>query len=226
MTPLQTALGEVPIVAIIRGVKPDEVEGVAEALLSAGVRVIEVPMNSPEPLDSIARLARLGDRLVCGAGTVLSASVVDQVAEAGGKIIVAPNTDPAVIRRSVERGLTPMPGFGSASEAFTAYDAGARYLKLFPAATYGPGHVKALLDVLPKDVVVQPVGGVTPERMADWWAAGARGFGMGGDLYKPGFTPDEVHARAVKAVEAVRALRPDAATTNPSPSKGEGQGRG
>ena len=146
---------------------------------------------------------------------MLSASVVDEVAEAGGRIIVAPNTDPSVIRRSLELGLTPMPGFGSATEGFTAYGAGARYLKLFPAATYGPGHVKALLDVLPKDVVVQPVGGVKPEHMAQWWAAGARGFGMGGDLYKPGFTPDEVHARAVAAVQAVRALRPDAGKANP-----------
>ena len=215
MTPLQTALGEVPIIAIIRGVTPREVEAVAEALASAGVRVIEVPMNSPDPLDSIRKLAAWGDRIVCGAGTVLSASVVDEVADAGGKIIVAPNTDPSVIRRSVERGLTPMPGFGSASEAFTAYAAGARYLKLFPASTYGPAHVKALLDVLPKDVVVQPVGGVKPEHMVQWWAAGARGFGMGGDLYKPGFTPDEVHRRAVAAVEAVRALRPDTGKANP-----------
>ena len=215
MTPLQAALGEVPIVAIIRGVTPSEVEAVAEALASAGIRVIEVPMNSPEPLDSIRRLAAWGERIVCGAGTVLSAAVVDAVAEAGGRIVVAPNTDPSVIRRSLERGLTPMPGFGSGSEAFAAYAAGARYLKLFPASTYGPGHVKALLDVLPKDVVVQPVGGVTPEAMAQWWAAGARGFGLGGDLYKPGFTLEEVHARAVKAVAAVRALRPDAREANP-----------
>jgi 2-dehydro-3-deoxyphosphogalactonate aldolase len=215
MLSLADAFAEVPIVAIIRGVTPGEVEGVAEALFSAGVRVIEVPMNSPEPLDSIRRLGRFADRLVHGAGTVLTPAVVDEVAEAGGRIVVSPNTDAAVIRRTVERGLTAMPGFGSASEAFRAYAAGARYLKLFPASTYGPGHVKALLDVLPKDAVVQPVGGVKPERMSDWWAAGARGFGMGGDLYKPGFTPEEVHARALKAVQAVRRLRPDAAKVNP-----------
>ena len=215
MMDLKAALGEVPIIAIIRGVTPDEVEAVAEALISAGVRVIEVPMNSPEPLESIRRLRRFADRVVHGAGTVLSAEVVDQVAEAGGRIVVAPNTDAAVIRRSVERGLVPMPGFGSATEAFEAYAAGARYLKLYPASTYGVAHVKAMLDVLPKDVVVQPVGGVKPEQMADWWAAGARGFGMGGDLFKPGFTPDEVHRRAVAAVAAVRALRPDAAKANP-----------
>ena len=215
MISLQDAFAEVPIVAIIRGVRPDEVEGVAEALVSAGVRVIEVPLNSPEPLESLRRLARFADRAVHGAGTVLSPKAVDQVADAGGRVIVSPNTDPAVIARTLERGLVPMPGFGSASEAFQAYAAGARYLKLFPAATYGVGHVKALLDVLPKDAVVQPVGGVKPEQMADWWTAGARGFGMGGELFKPGFTPEEVHARALKAVEAVRRLRPDAAEVNP-----------
>ncbi len=215
MMDLQAALGAVPIIAIIRGVTPNEVEAVADALISAGVRVIEVPMNSPEPLESIRRLGRFADRMVHGAGTVLSAEVVDQVAEAGGRIVVAPNTDAAVIRRSLERGLVPMPGFGSATEAFEAYAAGARYLKLYPASTYGVAHVKAMLDVLPRDVVVQPVGGVKPEQMADWWAAGARGFGMGGDLFKPGFTPEEVHERAVAAVAAVRALRPNAAKANP-----------
>ncbi len=205
---LEDALGEMPIVAIIRGVTPYEVEGVADALYSAGVRVIEVPMNSPDPLASIKRLTGFGRAIVHGAGTVLSPQVVDQVAEAGGRVIVSPNTDVAVIRHTVTRGLYPMPGFGSVTEAFAAYHAGARYLKLYPASTYGPGYVKALLDVLPKDAVVQPVGGVRPETMKDWWAAGARGFGMGGDLYKPGFTPDEVYQRAVAAVAAVRALHP------------------
>ncbi len=215
MMDLKAALGEVPIIAIIRGVTPDEVEAVAEALISAGVRVIEVPMNSPDPLESIRRLRRFSDQMVHGAGTVLSPEMVDAVAEAGGRIVVSPNTDAAVIRRSIERGLVPMPGFSSATEAFQAYAAGARYLKLYPASTYGVAHVKAMLDVLPKDVVVQPVGGVKPEQMADWWAAGSRGFGMGGDLFKPGFTPDEVHTRAITAVEAVRALRPDTAKANP-----------
>jgi len=205
---LEEALGEMPIVAIIRGVTPGEVEGVADALYSAGVRVIEVPMNSPEPLASIKRLTGFVRPIVHGAGTVLSPEVVDQVADAGGRVIVSPNSDVAVIRHTVARGLYPMPGFGSATEAFAAYHAGARYLKLYPASTYGPGHVKALLDVLPKDAVVQPVGGVSPDSMKDWWAAGARGFGMGGDLYKPGFTPDEVYRRAVAAVAAVRAVCP------------------
>ncbi len=212
---LEEALGEVPIVAIIRGVKPEEVTAVADALYSAGVRVIEVPMNSPEPLESIRRLGAMSDRIVHGAGTVLSPEVVNQVAEAGGRIVVSPNCDATVIRHTIERGLSPMPGFGSVSEAFSAYGAGARYLKLYPATTYGPGHVKALLDVLPGDAVIQPVGGVTPASMEAWWTAGARGFGMGGDLYKPGFTPDEVYNRAVAAVSAVRALAPRRSDTTP-----------
>jgi 2-dehydro-3-deoxyphosphogalactonate aldolase len=205
---LEDALAETPIVAIIRGVTPGEVESVADALYSAGIRVIEVPLNSPEPLSSIKRLTGFARPIIHGAGTVLSPKAVDEVAEAGGRVIVSPNTDIAVIRHTLARGLYPMPGFGSVSEAFAAYHAGARYLKLYPASTYGPGHVKALLDVLPKDAVVQPVGGVRPDAMKDWWTAGARGFGMGGDLYKPGFTPDEVHSRAVAAVAAVRALHP------------------
>lgn len=208
MISLEDAVSDIPIIAIIRGVKPDEVLAIADALYSAGIRIIEVPMNSPDPLESIKRLGTLSDRILHGAGTVLSPEVVDQVAAAGGRIIVSPNTDAAVIAHTVARGLISMPGVGSATEAFAAYKAGARYLKLYPASTYGPKHVKALLDVLPKDAVVQPVGGVGPDQMADWWAAGARGFGMGGDLYKPGFTPDQVHERAVAAVAAVRALHP------------------
>jgi 2-dehydro-3-deoxyphosphogalactonate aldolase len=206
MPTIAEALTEVPLVAIIRGVRPEEVEAVAEALIAAGVRAIEVPMNSPAPLDSIRRLARFADRIAYGAGTVLSPHVVGQVAAAGGQLIVAPNTDAAVIGEAVGRGLTPMPGFGTASEALAAYGAGARWLKLFPASTYGAGHVKALLDVLPKDAVVLPVGGVKPSQFADWWAAGARGFGLGGDLYKPGFTAQEVGARAMDAVAAAKAL--------------------
>jgi 2-dehydro-3-deoxyphosphogalactonate aldolase len=129
------------------------------------------------------------------------------VAQAGGKIVVSPNADPAVIRRAVERGVAPMPGFASATEAFCALEAGARYLKLFPASTYGPAHLKALKAVLPSDAVVQPVGGVRPEDMAEWWAAGARGFGLGSELYRPGYTAEQVHERAVAAVAAVRILQ-------------------
>jgi 2-dehydro-3-deoxyphosphogalactonate aldolase len=204
---LEDALGETPLVAILRGVRPEEILDIAEALYSAGFRVIEVPLNSPDPLESISRLKAYEDRIVHGAGTVLRPGAVDAVAQAGGRLVVSPNTDVSVIRRAVERGLAPMPGFASATEAFCAIEAGAKYLKLFPASTYGPAHLKALSAVLPPEAVVQPVGGVKPSDMAVWWEAGARGFGLGSDLYKPGFTADEVHARAVEAVAAVRALQ-------------------
>ena len=205
---LDDALAETPIVAIIRGVAPDEVEAIGEALAAEGVRVIEVPLNSPRPLESIRRLGEaMGGRIVHGGGTVLSTEAVAQVAQAGGRVIVSPDTRPDVIRAACAAGLDPLPGFATATEAFQAYDAGARRLKLFPAATYGPRHVKALLDVLPRDATVMPVGGVGPDQMADWWEAGARGFGIGGDLYKPGFTPDEVRQRARAVVAAVRRLQ-------------------
>ncbi|OYX36517.1 MAG: 2-dehydro-3-deoxy-6-phosphogalactonate aldolase [Caulobacterales bacterium 32-69-10] len=203
---MDEALAQMPIIAILRGVKPDEILAVAEALYSAGVRVLEVPLNSPEPLDSIARLKAMTGRVVYGAGTVLGPGAVDAVAQAGGKLIVSPNTDPAVIRHAVECGMVPMPGFASATEAFCALAAGARYLKLFPASTYGPRHLKALKAVLPAEAVVQPVGGVRLDEMPAWWAAGARGFGLGGSLYKPGFTPAQVKEAALAAVAAVTAL--------------------
>jgi 2-dehydro-3-deoxyphosphogalactonate aldolase len=195
-----------PIVAILRGVKPDEVVAVAEALHDAGVRVIEVPLNSPEPLESIARLSRaLGDRCLCGAGTVLTPEQVDAVKAAGGRLIVTPNTDPAVIARAVDQGLVAMPGFATASEAFAAIKAGARSLKLFPAATYGPGHLKALKSVLPAAVPVFAVGGVGPAEVAAWRAAGADGFGVGGEIYRPGDPPDMVRRKADALMAALAA---------------------
>ena len=203
----EDALAETPIVAIIRGVEPDAAVDVGEALYAAGVRVVEVPVNSPDPLVSIRRLAdALAGRAVVGAGTVLTCAGVDEVADAGGRILVSPDTRPEVIARAVERGLTPLPGFGTASEAMRAYDAGARFLKLFPASTYGQGHVSALRAILPIDATVLAVGGVGPPVMRAWWDAGVRGFGLGSDLYKPAFTCDEVHGRAVLAVAAARAL--------------------
>jgi 2-dehydro-3-deoxyphosphogalactonate aldolase len=203
---LQDALAEAPVIAIIRGVTPDEVAGVAEALYAGGVRVVEAPLNSPDPLESISRLKAFAGRMVWGAGTVLTPEQVDAVAAAGGQIVVSPNTDPAVIRRTVELGLASFPGFGSASEAFAAIKAGARELKLFPASTYGTGHLAALKAVLPPDVRVHPVGGVKPEDMAGWWKAGAGGFGLGSEIYKPGRALDEIERRAKASVAAVRAL--------------------
>lgn len=204
---LEDAMAQMPIVAILRGIKPDEALDHVSALKDAGIRIVEVPLNSPEPIVSIRRLVEaFGHDMVCGAGTVLTAERVNAVAEAGGRIIVAPDTRPDVIHVAVNRGLHPMPGFGTASEAFQAYDAGARHLKLFPASTYGPGHVKALMAVLPADAVVMAVGGAGPSNMAEWWAAGARGFGLGGDLYKPGQSPGDTAQKARAAVEACRAL--------------------
>lgn len=201
------AFADMPLVAILRGVRPEEVLDHAEALLAAGIRIVEVPLNSPLPFDSISRLAAMADRMVSGAGTVLTVADAERVVVAGGQIIVSPNTDAEVIRCAVALGAVPLPGIATATEAFAALAAGARVLKLFPAATYGPGHLKALGAVLPADAVLVPVGGVGPAQMADWWAAGARGFGLGSDLYKPGMTPAEVQTRAEAAVAAVRALR-------------------
>lgn len=207
MLSFDAAFAEMPLVAILRGVRPDEVVEISSALHEAGMRIVEVPLNSPDPLDSIARLGALRDKMVYGAGTVLTEADADAVIDAGGTIIVSPNTDPAVIRRSVERGAEALPGFATASDAFAALKAGARILKLFPAATYGAGHVKALSAVLPASAMIVPVGGVGPGQMAEWWAAGARGFGLGSDLYKPGMSAGDVFARARAAVDAVNALR-------------------
>ena len=204
---LDEALAECPVVAIVRGVRPDEVLDHAEALFAAGVVGIEVPLNSPDPLDSIRKLAEAyRGRMVVGAGTVLNAERVQAVAEAGGRIIVAPNTDPEVIRRAVALGLDPAPGFATATEAFAALAAGARHLKLFPAATYGPGHLKQLKAVLPATAMVWAVGGVGPETMQDWWTAGARAFGLGGEIYRAGQSVAETAQKAARVVAAARAL--------------------
>jgi 2-dehydro-3-deoxyphosphogalactonate aldolase len=195
-----------PLVAILRGVRPDEVVAIGGALIDAGVRTIEVPLNSPDPLDSIGRLARaFGDRCLIGAGTVLRVEDVDAVKAAGGALIVTPNTDAAVIGRAVALGLRTAPGFATASEAFAAIAAGAQVLKLFPASTYGPPHLKALKSVLPKGVPVFAVGGVGPKHMAPWIAAGAAGFGVGSELYRPGDAPDEVARKARTLVSALAA---------------------
>jgi 2-dehydro-3-deoxyphosphogalactonate aldolase len=204
---LEDALAASPIVAIVRGITPDEALGVAEAYYEAGLRAVEVPLNSPEPLESIRRLAKaFGDRMVVGAGTVLDPAAVDAVAAAGGTLIVSPNTRADVIARTVQLGLAPAPGFATASEAFTAIDAGARHLKLFPASTYGPGHVRQLKAVLPPAVTVWAVGGVKPEAMQDWWAAGCRGYGLGSELYKPGQSVEDSYEKARQAVEAAARL--------------------
>ncbi len=206
MLTFANAFASMPLVAIIRGVTPDEVLDIATAVHDAGILIVEVPLNSPAPLDSIARLQAMRGKMVFGAGTVVETPQVDAVVAAGGTIIVSPNTDPAVIRRALDHGAVPLPGVATATDAFAAVAAGARTLKLFPAATYGAGHLKALASVLPHEVVLVPVGGVGPAQMADWWAAGARGFGLGSDLYRPGMSAAEVGRRAKAAVSAIRAL--------------------
>jgi 2-dehydro-3-deoxyphosphogalactonate aldolase len=205
MTP-DALLAELPIVAILRGVTPAKIEGVANALYQAGIRAIEVPLNSPEPFKSIEALAKIfDDRCLTGAGTVLTPQDVDRVADAGGKLLVTPNTNPHVIARGVEKGMTVMPGFFTPSEGFAAIAAGARILKLFPASTGGTDHLKAVLAVLPKEVPVYAVGGVGATNMAEWRKAGAAGFGLGSELFKPDFTNQEIAARAAKCVAAFKA---------------------
>ncbi|HEY1750491.1 MAG TPA: 2-dehydro-3-deoxy-6-phosphogalactonate aldolase [Caulobacteraceae bacterium] len=204
---LDDATASCPVVAILRGVTPDAVEAIAEALFAAGVRAVEVPLNSPEPLESVRRLAAgFGARMAIGAGTVLRALEAEQVAATGAGFIVAPNTNVAVIRRACALGLAPVPGFATASEALSATTAGARRLKLFPAATYGPGHMRQLRAVLPADTEVWAVGGIGGKDLADWWAAGARAFGVGSELYRPGQGAAETHDKAAALVEAAKDL--------------------
>ena len=192
-----------PLVAILRGVQPDEVESIVETLIDTGFEMIEVPLNSPDPLVTIGKLcAAYGDKVLCGAGTVLSPEAVDQVAGVGGKLIVTPNIDPAVISHAVALGLTVMPGFATPSEAFVAVKAGAKALKLYPAGTYGFGHIKAVRDVLPKDIAVYAVGGVGAANLKPWIEAGVAGIGVGGELYRPGYTAEEVGQRARTLVAA------------------------
>lgn len=200
MTPseiLDRHLAECPLVAIIRGVTPGEAVAIGEVLYEEGIRIIEVPLNSPEPLKSIRLLAgALGDRTLIGAGTVLDPADVRRVAEAGGRLIISPNTHAPVIEATVAAGLVSMPGYFTPSEAFEAVRAGAHSLKLFPAEAASPTVVKGQLAVLPKHVPLLVVGGITPGNMRPYLEAGARGFGLGSGLYKPGQTPEQVRMQA------------------------------
>lgn len=203
ITAFRTHFAACPLVAIIRGVTPDEAVAVGEALYDAGIRVIEVPLNSPDPFASIARLARhFGATATVGAGTMLDPGDVARVGDAGGTLIVAPNANPAVIAATVAAGLVSAPGYFTPTEAFAALAAGAHVLKLFPAEAASPVVLKAQRAVLPKDVPVLPVGGITPESMAAWMAAGATGFGLGGGVFTPGMTPAEAGANARRYVAA------------------------
>ncbi len=205
-------LAQCPLVAIIRGVTPDEVESIGETLYAAGFRIIEVPLNSPDPLRSIERLAkRIGEEAIIGAGTVLRPQDVRQIADAGGRIIVSPSTDAEVIRATVEAGLVSCPGYFTPSEAFVALGAGAHALKLFPAEGASPAVVKAQRAVIPRDTPLLAVGGIRPDGMKPWLDAGANGFGLGSALYRPGSTAAEVAANArafVDTWQQIEAERP------------------
>ncbi|MEZ5667792.1 MAG: 2-dehydro-3-deoxy-6-phosphogalactonate aldolase [Alphaproteobacteria bacterium] len=213
MTDLAAALARLPLVAILRGIRPDEAVAIGEALLAEGFAAIEVPLNSPQPTDSIRALAgALGDRALVGAGTVLRPDQVDQVAAAGGRLIVMPHADTAVIAAAKAAGLTCVPGFATPTEAFSALAAGADALKLFPAEANPPQVLKAMRAVLPRAVPVLPVGGITPEAMGDYLRAGASGFGLGSALYAPGLSPADVAGRARRFVNAWRRLHGEPGT--------------
>jgi 2-dehydro-3-deoxyphosphogalactonate aldolase len=202
-----TAFAQLPLIAILRGVRPDEVEAVGEALVTAGFTIIEVPLNSPEPFDGIARLAKAVEgRAVVGAGTVLRVEDVARVEAAGGTLIISPNANMAVIAEAARRGLVSLPGIATPTEAFAALDAGAAALKLFPAEAASPGVLKAMRAVLPKTVRMLPVGGIAPDTMAPWLAAGAAGFGLGGALYAAGMSAEEVGTRAADFVATIKRI--------------------
>lgn len=192
---LKPWLDPLPLIAILRGVQPDEVVAVGRALSEAGFRLLEVPLNSPQPFESIRRLTdALDDAHLIGAGTVMTPRHVEQLADAGGRLVVMPHADPEVIRAAKAVDMVCTPGVATPTEAFAALDAGADGLKLFPAGQIGPAGLKAWRAVLPADVAVLPVGGIHADNMTPWVAAGARGFGIGSALYQPG-TPIEELAR-------------------------------
>lgn len=195
----------VEMVAILRGLTPQRALETGKALVEAGFRSIEVPLNSPQPFDTIKLLADAHPDCLVGAGTVLTAVDVNNLRAVGGKLVVSPNCDPQVIRHALGFGMRVMPGIATATEAFAAIQAGATELKLFPASTYGKGHLRALKSVLPTHVKVYPVGGVGSQDIREWLESGADGFGFGGELFKPAYTLPDVAARAKGLFDALRA---------------------
>jgi len=202
----QAAAASLPLVAILRGLSPAEAPSVGDALFEAGFRLIEVPLNSPEPLKSIELLRQRLPQALVGAGTVLSVQQAREVHGAGGELIVSPDCKPAVIAESVKLGMVSLPGVMTPTEAFAALDAGATGLKIFPAELASPAVVKALLAVLPPGTPIMPVGGISPDNMDAWRAAGAAGFGIGSSLYKPGKSAAAVGEDAKKFVAAWQRL--------------------
>jgi 2-dehydro-3-deoxyphosphogalactonate aldolase len=206
---LKGCLALCPLVAILRGVKPDEVLAIGEALERQGIAIIEVPLNSPQPMESISRLAReFGERLLIGAGTVMTAEQVAEIAAAGGRLVVTPHADPVVTRAAKQHGLLAMPGFFTPAEAFAMLAAGADALKLFPAEAASPAVLRALRAVLPAGTAVLPVGGIDASNMAAWRAAGAAGFGIGSAIYRAGDSAETVGAKAHGLVAALTPAPP------------------
>jgi 2-dehydro-3-deoxyphosphogalactonate aldolase len=204
----EASAGESALVAILRGVVPERVVEIGDALYAAGIRIIEVPLNSPDPFASIAKLAACGrPDWTIGAGTVLNVDDVRRTHEAGGCLVVSPNCDADVIRCALQLAMQAMPGIATATEAFHAIDAGARQLKLFPAVTYGPRHLEALRAVLPSDVGVFPVGGIGGQDIPRWLSAGAAGFGFGSELFRPDYSAADIERRARDLVQALREAR-------------------
>ena len=196
-----------PIIAILRGVQPAEAVAISGVILAAGIDKIEVPLNSPSPLESISAIAEAyGNRALIGAGTVLTAVQVQQVKAAGGQLVVSPNCDPAVIAATIAAGMQSWPGIFTTSEAFTALQAGATGLKLFPSDVAGPKGLKAMRAILPVGTQVYAVGGAGTENFAEWVAASADGFGLGSAIYKPGDTPETVATKAQAIVAAFDAI--------------------
>ena len=201
---LLQALVQLPLIAILRGLTPAEAPAIGRALVSSGFAIIEVPLNSPEPLKSIAALTKQFPQTLIGAGTVLNVQQVQDVHAAGGRLVVAPNFNPAVVAQALALNMVVLPGVATPTEAFAALDAGAHGLKLFPAEMISPATVKALRAVLPKDAALMPVGGITPDNMAAYRTAGASGFGLGSALYAPGRSAEQVQSAAQNFVNAFR----------------------
>ena len=205
---LAQALAQLPLIAILRGLTPAEAPAIGQALVDSGFAIIEVPLNSPEPLKSIAALTQQFPLTLIGAGTVLNAQQVKDVHAAGGRLVVAPNFNPAVVAQALALNMVVLPGVATPTEAFAALDAGAHGLKLFPAEMISPAIVKAMRAVLPKAAALMPVGGIKPDNMASYRAAGATGFGLGSALYAPGRSAELVHEKGAVFVRAWQASQP------------------
>ena len=201
---LAQAMAQLPLIAILRGLTPAEAPAIGEALVSSGFAIIEVPLNSPEPMHSITTLTKLFPQSLIGAGTVLNAQQVKDVHAAGGRLVVAPNFKPAVVAQALALNMVVLPGVATPTEAFAALDAGAHGLKLFPAEMITPATVKALRAVLPKTAALMPVGGITTDNMAAYLAAGASGFGLGSALYAPGKSAPAVQQQAEAFARALK----------------------